>query len=419
MKTYLILLLCFLGLVTQALAQEPTSMRPPAVPLITHDPYFSVWSMTDELTAQPTKHWTGANQPLTGLARIDGKVYRFMGTSPGFVEPAVEAMKQVAFKLTPTRTIYSFEASGVHLDLTFLTPALPHDLDVLSRPLTYVIWDVRAMDGKPHQVKVYLDANSSLVLNRSAEQRAMWSRHQIGDLSVVRLGALEQNMLKRSGDDVRIEWGYLYLAAPAQGGKVETIGTVQEARGQYANTLNLPATRDLDPPVFPVNRLTPIIGIALDLGSVGSEAVSRYAMVAYDDEFSVEYFYRKLRPYWRRDNKTGAEDLLRMAARDYAALKERCAKFDEELTRDLVNAGGPKYAALAMVAYRQTLAAHKLVADFDGTLLYFPKENFSGGFIGTVDVLFPSSPFYLLLNPQLLKAMLRPVLDYAAYSYGS
>src|SRR5262249_53565469 len=152
--------------------------------------------------------------------------------------------------------------------------------------------------GKPHQVKVYLDANSSLVLNRGAEQRAMWSRHQIGDLSVARLGALQQNILKRSGDDLRIEWGYLYLAASAQGGKVETIGTVQEARAEYANTLNLPATRELDPPAVPVNRLTPLIGIALDLGQVGSNTVSRYAMVAYDDEFSVEYFYRKLRPYW-------------------------------------------------------------------------------------------------------------------------
>jgi len=111
----------------QAFAQSPAPMRPPAVPLITHDPYFSIWSMEDNLTAQPTKHWTGSEQPLTGLIRIDETTYRLLGTSPRWAEPPIQPMRQVGFKLTPTRTIYGFEQSGVRLDFTFLTPALPHD----------------------------------------------------------------------------------------------------------------------------------------------------------------------------------------------------------------------------------------------------------------------------------------------------
>ena len=135
-------------------------------------------------------------------------------------------------------------------------------------------------------------------------------------------------------------------------------------------------------------------------------------MLAYDDLYAIEYFQRRERAWWRRKGAE-ASDLLRAARREHDALLARSKRFDEELTADLRNAGGEAYARLAVLAYRQTLAAHKLVADADGTPLYFPKENFSNGCIATVDVIYPSAPFTLLFSPTLLKAQLLPVLDYA------
>ena len=66
-------------------------------------------------------------------------------------------------------------------------------------------------------------------------------------------------------------------------------------------------------------------------------------MLAYDDEYSIQYFKKNLRPYWRR-NGDDAAALLKKAAADYESLKKRCAKFDAELMADLTNAGGEKYA---------------------------------------------------------------------------
>ena len=134
---------------------------------------------------------------------------------------------------------------------------------------------------------------------------------------------------------------------------------------------------------------------------------------AYTEEYNIEYLGRKLRPYWQRNGKT-VQQMLADAEAQYPALEKRGETFDSELTADLEKAGGAAYAQLAILAYRQTLAAHGFAADVDGTPMLFPKENFSNGCISTVDVLYPSAPFFLFFNPALLQAQLKPVLEYAA-----
>jgi hypothetical protein len=120
----------------------------------------------------------------------------------------------------------------------------------------------------------------------------------------------------------------------------------------------------------------------------------------------------KLRPYWRR-NGWEAADLIKAAEKDYATLTKRCTAFDDELMADLAKTGGPKYAQIGALAYRQCQAANKLCADANGKPLLFPKENFSNGCIATVDVIYPMGPQFLFLSPTLAKASLVPILAYS------
>jgi len=388
-----------------AVAQEPVSARTPATPLVLHDPYFSVWSFNDELTDGPTRHWTGTSQQMSGLVRIDGKAFRFMGN-----DRELPALKQISRAIWPTRTIYDFEDAGIHLTLTFFTPAIPRDLDILSRPVTYVSWDVRSIDGQSHATSLYFDASSQLATNDDNDT-VVWGRERVGDMQALHVGTNAQQELAKSGDNLRIDWGWLYVAVPPQQG-IETAASSAEARRQFAQNGALPSSDDLDMP-RPVKHGLPLLAVRFDLGNVGSAPVSRRILLAYDDRFSIEYLNRRLRAYWRRNGMTTAE-MLEKAEAEEPSLRTQAEAFDKELVTDLTREGGEHYAQLATLAYRQTIAAHKLVADVDGTPMLFSKENFSNGCIDTVDVTYPSSPFFLLLNPKLLQAQLQPMLEYAS-----
>ncbi len=393
-------------------AQNLAPLRPPAVPLIAHDPYFSVWSMADHLADSNTQHWTGKPNTLTALVRIDGKTYQVMGRDAvPRGRQALPALNQKSVEVLPTRTVYAFSGSGIDLGLTFLTPALPDDLDVLSRPLTYIEWKASSNDGRSHDVSIYFDASGDLAVN-TADQPVWSSRYMLDGQPVLRIGSREQPVLAKRGDDLRIDWGYLYLAADKTDGLMTGVLLRPDARTTFEKTGQLPASDDFSDRQSGRRGVQDVLAATLNLGSIGTTPVERYLMLAYDDIWAIEYFQRRERAWWRR-NGDQAADLIRKGRQEHDSLARRSAAFDAELMADMRHIGGEEYARLASLAYRQTLAAHKLVADVDGTALFLPKENFSNGCIATVDVIYPSAPFTLLFSPRLLRAQLQPVLDYA------
>jgi hypothetical protein len=385
---------------TFALAQ---TLRPPAVPLITHDPYFSIWSNTDDLNASPTRHWTGKAQRLTGLVRIDGNVFRWMGDSPR----TVAALPQTGLKLTATHSVYQFAGQGISLEVNFLSPVLPSDPDLMSRPVTYIAMTAHSQDATPHSVQLLFAADAALSVD-SGTQEVVWSRSRLKAMTVLRASDFEQPVLQKSGDDLRIDWGSLLLAVPDHGGTTAATQLSDDVESQFAEGKAL-SVDDMDMPRRADRRT--VLASVFDLGQVGATSASRHVLLAYDDIYSIEFLNRWMRPYWRRNGMTVGQ-LLESAEQNYSSLEQKTRQFDDEIRRDLLRVGGEAYAEVAELAFRETIAAHKLVADIDGRAMLFPKENFSNGCIATVDVIYPSSTFFLLFNPALLKAQLDPLMEY-------
>jgi hypothetical protein len=369
--------------------------------------------MSDKLTDTPVKHWTEVAQPITGLIRIDNKPYRWMGTiQRGYLGMAsAEAMTQSSVEITPLHTRYTLNGGGIELKVTFFTPLFPTDLDVMSRPVTYLSWSAHSTDGQQHQTDIMIDVDPLISVDQPGQQ-VIWSRTQASGLTVLSVGNRDQPTLHQSGDRVRIDWGYFHLAIPnsAQAKTSMSLAAIHS----FAKSGDLTDIDDSSMPL-PASRRGRAAHLAakLPMGSVGPSPVERHVELAYTDGYSIEYLGRKLRAYWQRNGMTEGA-LLSTAENEYTQLEKRGVRFDEETMSQMEKAGGAEYKYLTSLLFRQTIAAHKLVADIDGTPMFFSKENDSNGCIDTVDVTYPSSPFFLLFNPKLLEAQLEPLMRYAA-----
>ena len=345
-------------------------MRMPSIPLITIDPYFSVW--TDNINKHTPTHWTGSKNTTSGTVTIDGTVYGFLGDDDN------EEMPLVSIDADAFSTIAVYEGAGIRLTAKFTSPMLVTDLYYASRPVSYLKLSYESTDGKQHNVTAKMSFSEELVLNKAGEGRAYSKEVAIDGLSCIKMGSGAQKVLWRCGDDVRIDWGYFYLAV---NGEAETGNEViDDLYAVYAQT------------------------------SLDDDALFVFA---YDDIDSMVYFGENIKAYWKNEGKT-IEEAIKEAADEYDELIEKCNAFSEKLKNDATAKGGEKYAELLLLAYRQVMAAHKLVVDKDGNNLYISKECFSNGCAATVDVTYPSAPMYLLYNTELLKGMLRPIFRYAS-----
>ncbi|MGZ3754899.1 MAG: glutaminase domain-containing protein [Mucilaginibacter sp.] len=388
----------------------------PAYPLITHNTYFSIWSFTDTLNASNTKHWTGKEQSLLGLIKVDGIAYSYMGKADA---EGVKAAKQTGVTVSATQTTYHFECGKVSLQLIFTSPLLMNDLALFSRPVSYISYKVKSNDTKLHDVKVYLGASTAIACNKP-DQQVLASSYSADNLSILKAGTVEQPILQKKGDDLRIDWGYMYVVTPATEKATQYITRGTEAVSSFLETKT--ETTSTEGQLLTLNTV-------ISFGKVGATSVNKFIEIGYDDVYAIQYFGTNLRPWWNNDGNKKIEGELSKAAIDYVTVMNKCMAFDKTMYADALKAGGSKYADLCALAYRQSIAAHQLVKSPDGELLFLSKENFSNGSINTVDVTYPSAPLYLLYNPNLLKGMLTGILyfsesgkfkkDFAAHDLGT
>ena len=279
-----------------------------------------------------------------------------------------------------------------------------NDLDLLSRPVNYISYEVKPNDSKKHDVEIYLEAGTAWALN-SVNQESRSEVFEKDNFLYLKTGSAEQNILGKKGDDIRIDWGYFYLAAD----KRQTSANMGESANMRAGFVETGTISNHIPAALNGQNN---LALSRSLGKIG-QATGGYFMLGYDDIYSIQYFETNLRPYWNRNEDKDIFAMFGLAQREYEKLEKACSKFDTEMMKEAEEAGGKKYAELCALAYRQAISAHKLAQAPNGDLLFLSKENFSNGSIGTVDITYPSSPLFLLYNTDLAKALLNHIFYYS------
>ena len=381
-------------------------IRPPATPLAVRSPYLSTWLPADVLPGTWPTFWTGRITAMTGIARIDGTPYVFMGApGPASGQPALLGMTQTDLTVTATRSVFTLTAAGVRLVVTFLSPVEPGDLRRQSMPLSYVSVQASSADGHPHQVSVYLDVSGEWSFGDTGAQ-VTWAAETNAGVRSLSITPAHPQVLAEENDTA--SWGTVVWSTPERAGLTWQIGQDTVVRGGGAAG-TLADTSDPGQPRAIGDRW-PVLGLNLDLGSVRGPTAPFVVSIGHVRTPAVSYLGTPLMPLWTVYWPTW-QGMVSFFHGDTAAAMTRSARLDSDIATAATAAGGAEYAALCALAVRQAYGGTELVVR-DGTPWAFLKEISSDGNVSTVDVTYPGMPVFLQLDPGYLGLILAPLLEY-------
>jgi hypothetical protein len=279
------------------------------------------------------------------------------------------------------------------------TTAQEPDLSITVSKFFVVDFEIKSTDGKTHETEITFGLAADIARNEST-QVLETNAGAKGSLKYLKTGVKDQTILGRKGDDVRIDWGYGYLASM---NTEHALGIKSLTDLINLSEGNLNEKSASDPELFLTSQWK---------AKAGPSVKKSMLMLAYDDLYSIQYFTKNLKAWWIKKHQN-IENLLITSAKEHDHIKQICQNFDKKIYQDALISGGKEYAEICVAGYRQSLAAHKLVRGENDEVLFPQKENFSNGSIWTVDVTYPSAPLSLLYNTALLKGMVEPLMYYS------
>ena len=235
---------------------------------------------------------------------------------------------------------------------------------------------------------------------------AQWDYGTTKGLVYHRVWKQDEGVFQEVND--RAEWGNIYYATESKDQTSFQSGEDNLLRYTFARSGKLASSQDTN--FRPIRSEWPVFGYAVDLGYVGRAPISTLFTVGLCQEKAVHFLGKEgltvLPSLWKSyfENEL---DALSFFHYDFEEAWTTSTALDNKIKRDSISTAGEDYHLLTSLAARQAFGSVQLVGTKDKQYLFL-KEISSNGNTQTVDVIYPASPIFYYLNPELIRLLLEP-----------
>ncbi|KAL4918533.1 hypothetical protein BDW62DRAFT_181046 [Aspergillus aurantiobrunneus] len=417
--------LAVLAAVLQATVGAASTLTPPVLPLIVRNPYLSTWlgNARDVPWSKWPIFYTGEELGLSLMAQVPstGTVYPLLGkpheTLPESAQYDFPTYLGAKYDASTTNLTYSIDpnttAAPLNMTVSFLSPITPTSTLRQSIPASYITVYV----DSEVTVNVYMDIDGRWV-SGAPESQITW-QFDTERTSVDASPTLQRWRVQRKTELLlseirdRAEWGTLHFTGPAdvqyQSGAAPAVRRTFATRGSLTNVndAGFREIRDREP-VFAFSKSF----VPSRKSGVAADSVT-FTMALIQDPV-VQYASSRgltlMRPLWESWFHS-AESLLNFHYYDFANAASLAANYSLQLANDAYESGAQDYVDIVALSARQVMGATTFSGTPDDPILFL-KEISSNGNFQTIDVIFPSFPFFLYTNPRWLAYLLEPLIEH-------
>lgn len=381
-------------------------IQPPSYPLAVRNPYLSTWIPGQDVAQLPSsspQFWAGQSLTWGIMVRVDGVTYNVFGIPKGVKGTKSAVVGGAGY--TSTHSTFTMTAGPAHIKLDFFSPVSPSNYLRQSLPFSYLTVTASSKTGT--SVQVYSDIDDTWT-GQSTE--STWIFDRANSTSMFTLSAANSYTYSEN-ENAQALWGdAIFASRPSNHSTISTeAGDPSGVRKNFAVNGTLTGA-------FPGWKKGRVVGIAHDLGTVTGESSVTYA-VGYVREQAVNFLGNAYTGYYRQ-SYPDTLSAISYFLDDYEDANAESGRLDDDILVKSIQVAGHKYSDLVSLSLRQAYGGIDLVIpqdslDADGVLAFI-KEISSDGNANTVDVIFASLPLYYAMDPEYIRLLISPVVQYLA-----
>ncbi|KAL8849232.1 MAG: hypothetical protein Q9221_005762 [Calogaya cf. arnoldii] len=315
----------------------------------------------------------------------------------------------------PAPQSLSTSTKPVELTLSFLSPITPTSTLRQSIPASYMTVHVKGS----FNINLYVDLNGQWVSGNRGSQ-IVWelAHEQLGksDKGLKTWQIRRETELLLSEERDQAEWGTLHFTGPSD--LRHEAGTSGIVRPRFARTGTLQNEIDNDyrgimedEPIFAFSKSFQLNSSTSASAPATDNVMFSFALIQNPvAQYASARGLTFMRPLWA-SWFSSVKDLLDFHYLDYDTAASLATNYSAQLAIDAYRSGSDDYVDIVALTARQVMGATVFSGTPDDPIL-FMKEISSNGNFQTIDVIFPSFPFFLYTNPRWLAYLLEPLIEH-------